>query len=174
MPTEFEPKAILHALNEHEVDYVVIGGVAGIAQGSVLPSFDLDIAYARDSTNLKKLAAVLREIGATSRGAPADLPFTPDARTLKSGSHFTFETPYGSFDILSDPSGAPKYPQLKSAAVTTQIDGENVLVASLDHLIAMKESTGREKDEYMARNTASSPTRSDYADAASNASPSRT
>jgi hypothetical protein len=151
VPTDFQPKAILHALNEHEVEYVVIGGLAGIAQGSVLPSFDLDIAYARDGTNLRRLAAVLREIGATLRGVPADVPFTPDARTLRSGSHFTFETLYGSFDILSDPSGAPKYPQLRSAAITAKIDEEDVLVASLDHLIAMKESTGREKDQYMAR-----------------------
>jgi hypothetical protein len=151
VPVEFRPKAILHALNEHEVDYVVIGGLAGIAQGSVLPSFDLDIAYARDDANLNRLAEVLTEIGATLRGAPGNLPFTPDVRTLRNGSRFTFETPYGSFDILSDPSGAPKYPQLKNAAVTTQIDGEEVLVASLDHLIAMKESTGRYKDQYMAK-----------------------
>ena len=151
MPAEFQPKAILHALNRHEVDFVVIGGLAGIAQGSVLPSFDLDIAHARDHANLERLAEMLLEVDATLRGAPADLPFTPDAETLESGSHFTFETRYGSLDILSDPSGAPKYPQLKREAVATEIDGERVLVASLDHLIAMKEATGREKDEYMAR-----------------------
>lgn len=148
---EFQPKAILETLNRYEVDFVVIGGLAAIAQGSVLPSFDLDIAYARHRANLDRLVRVLLEVGATLRGAPTDLPFKLDAETLENGGHFTFETRYGSFDLLSDPAGAPAYPQLKSAAVATEIDGEDVVVASLDHLIAMKEATGREKDKYMAR-----------------------
>jgi hypothetical protein len=151
VPAEFQPKALLNALSRHRVDFVVIGGLAGIAQGSVLPSFDLDVAYARDRENLERLAAMLLEVGATLRGAPADLPFTPDAKTIESGMHFTFDTPYGPFDILSDPAGAPRYGELKKAAVRTEIDGEQVLVASLDHLIAMKEASGREKDQYMAK-----------------------
>jgi hypothetical protein len=148
---EFRPKAILGALRRHQVDFVVIGGLAGIAQGSVLPSFDLDIAYARDRRNIERLAATLLELGATLRGAPPDVPFTPDAKTIERGMHFTFDTPYGSFDILADPDGAPRYPELVKAAVRAEIDGEQVLVASLDHLIAMKEATGREKDQYMAK-----------------------
>jgi hypothetical protein len=151
VPAEFRPKAILEALRRHQVDFVVIGGLAGIAQGSVLPSFDLDIAYARDRKNLERLAATLLELGATLRGAPADLPFTPDAKTIEGGMNFAFDTPYGSFDILSDPDGAPRYAELEKAAVRTELDGEQVLVASLDHLIAMKEASGREKDQYMAK-----------------------
>jgi hypothetical protein len=148
---EFKPKAILDALRRHRVDFVVIGGLAGIAQGSVLPSFDLDIAYARDRENFERLAATLVELGATLRGAPANLPFTPDAKTIESGMHFTFDTRYGSFDILADPDGAPRYRELKEAAVRTEIDGEEVLVASLDHLIAMKEASGCDRDQYMAK-----------------------
>src|SRR5438132_4402109 len=118
---DFRPKAILDALRRHEVDFVVIGGLAAIAQGSVLPSFDLDIAYARDRENLERLAATLLELGATVRGAPADLPFRPDAKTIESGMHFTFETPYGSFDILADPDGAPRYAELEKAAIRAEI-----------------------------------------------------
>ena len=36
-------------------------------------------------------------------------------------------------------------------ARSTEIEGEPVLIASLDHLIAMKEASGREKDQYMAK-----------------------
>ena len=151
MASDFQPKAILQRLNKHHVDYVLIGGLAAVAQGSAIATFDVDVAYARDRANLERLAGTLSEIGARLRGAPPDLPFTPDAETLQAGSHFTFETRYGSFDILSDPVGAPKYQQLRDAAVATEIDGEGVLVASLEHLIAMKEATGRNKDKYMAR-----------------------
>jgi hypothetical protein len=149
-PPEFRPKSILQTLRAHEVDFVLIGGLAGMAHGSTYPSFDVDIAYARDRANLGRLAAALRELDAKLRGAPEELPFLLDARTLESGAHFTFSTPHGSLDILDTPEGAPPYDQLKAAAVRAEIEGEPVLVASLDHLIAMKERAGRTKDTLMA------------------------
>lgn len=128
----------------------MVGGLAGMAHGSSFPTFDVDIAYGRVRANLERLAAALHELGATLRGAPEDVPFLLDARTLESGAHFTFSTPYGSLDILDRPDGAPLYDQLKTAAVHAEIEGESVLVASLDHLIAMKERAGRTKDKLMA------------------------
>jgi len=147
--SEFRPKVVLSTLLRHEVDFVVIGGMAAVAQGSALPTYDLDVAYGRDRRNLERLAAALNELQATLRGAPAGIPFLLDAKTLQNGSHFTFDTPYGPFDILSDPLG-PRYEALKKAAVKVEIEETPVLVASLDHLIGMKKATGRSKDEYMA------------------------
>jgi hypothetical protein len=147
---EFDPIPLLEVLARNAVDFVVIGGVAGGAHGSAYPTFDLDVAYARDRPNLERLAAALRELGATLRGAPPDLPFLLDAKTLENGSHLTFDTPRGGLDILSDPEGAPPYPQLKAAGKTETVAGYPVVVASLDHLIAMKEAAGRTKDKLMA------------------------
>ena len=149
-PPDFRPKSILRALIEHEVDFVLIGGLAGMAHGSSFPSFDVDIAYGRDRPNLERLASALRELGATLRGAPPDVPFQLDAKTLEAGAHFTFSTPFGALDILDRPDGAPPYEQLKSAATLAEIEGQRVRVASLDHLIAMKETAGRPKDKLMA------------------------
>jgi hypothetical protein len=142
---------MLRALTAHKVDFVVIGGLAGMARGSSYPSYDLDVAYARDRENLQRLAGALRELGATLRGAPSDLPFQLDADTLYQGSNFTFTTEWGPLDILGDPSGSPPYDQLRvGAGKPLSIDGEPVAVASLDHLIAMKEAAGRPKDKLMA------------------------
>lgn len=150
-PPEFRPRPILDALLAHQVDFVVIGGMAGILHGSAYVSFDLDIAYARDDQNLERLAAALEELDARLRGAPPDAPFILDARTLEAGVHFTFVTRYGSVDILTDPDGAPPYDELKRAAGEPKpLEGVLVHAASLDHLIAMKERTGRTKDKLMA------------------------
>jgi hypothetical protein len=69
---------------------------------------------------------------------------------LESGANFTFSTPLGALDILSDPTGAPPYARLKSAGTTVTLSGTEIVVASLDHLIAMKEAAGRPKDKLMA------------------------
>lgn len=146
----FRPDVMLAKLVEHGVEFVVVGGLAGVAQGSAYTTYDLDIAYTRAGDNLERLAAALRDLGARLRGAPAGLPFQLDATTLRAGSHFTFSTEYGSLDILLDPAGAPNYDALRAMAVPTEIAGVRVVVASLDHLIAMKEAAGRTKDKLMA------------------------
>jgi hypothetical protein len=128
----------------------VIGGVAGGSHGSAFGTFDVDVAYSRDRENLERLVAVLGELGATLRGAPADIPFQLDAKTLEYGANFTFETAHGSLDILSDPAGAPPYAELKARGTKIDVRGLPVVVASLDHLIAMKEAAGRPKDKLMA------------------------
>lgn len=118
--------------------------------GSSYPTYDLDLAYARGRENLEKIAEVLRTLNATLRGAPPDVPFLLDALTLEKGANFTFSTSLGDVDLLSDPSGAPPYEQLRAAATPIDIDGHEVYIASLDHLIAMKEAAGRTKDKLMA------------------------
>ncbi len=72
-------------------------------------------------------------------------------RPSRTDAHFTFETPYGALDILSDPDGAPRYDELKRAAGPPfDVEGVAIAVSSLDHLIAMKEAAGRPKDLLMA------------------------
>src|SRR5712692_8909836 len=143
----FDPVPLLAALAAAAVDFVVIGGVAGGSYGSAFGTFDVDVAYARDSENLERLAVVLQALGATRRGAPPGLPFTPDAKMLANGANFTFATRLGSLDVLADPAGAPPYRDLRASATTITISGHPVRVASLDHLIAMKEAAGRPKDK---------------------------
>lgn len=142
---------MLRVLVDHEVDFVVVGGLAGIARGSAFMTEDLDIAYARDPTNLERLAAALTVLNARLRNAPAEVPFLLDAETLKRGAHFTFETDLGPLDILDRPDGSPRYDELKRrAGEPLDVDGLPVLVASLDDLIAMKEATGRPRDQVVA------------------------
>jgi hypothetical protein len=134
---------------KHGVDFVVVGGMAGTVHGSSYPSYDLDIAYARDRANLERLVAALTEIGVTLRGAPSDLPFQLDVQTLTNGANFSFVTPYGDFDVLADAGGIRSYEELRSASRAEEISGLEVRIASLDHLIAMKRAANRTKDKVM-------------------------
>lgn len=142
-------RELFAVLARHGVEFVVVGGLAGLAHGSSYPTYDLDVAYARDRANLERLAAALGELDLTLRGAPSDLPFQVDAQTLENGANFTFDTEYGRFDILGDVPGVRSYEQLRSRSTPAEIEGTTVRVASLDHLIAMKRAANRTKDKLM-------------------------
>lgn len=142
-------RELLKPLTDHGVDFVVVGGMAGIAYGSNYPSFDLDVAYARDRANIGRLVKALEEIGVRLRGGPDDLPFVLDARAIENGANFTFITPHGDLDVLGDVAGIASYAELRASAVEKDVSGIPVRVASLDDLIAMKRAAGRTKDKLM-------------------------
>lgn len=144
-----QPEPLLRTLDQHGVDFVLVGGLAGLAHGSSYPTFDLDIAYSRDRHNLARLVEALREMGVTLRGAPVDLPFQLEVQTLANGANFTFDTEFGSFDILGDVAGMKSYEVLRRDSRIEEIFGIQVRVASIDHLIAMKRASNRAKDQLM-------------------------
>jgi hypothetical protein len=148
MSTSYEYLDALEMLAKHRVRFVLIGGVAGNLRGSTTVTQDVDVCYARDEENLERMAAALRELNARLRGAPPDVPFILDAKTLRMGDHFTFATDAGSLDILGHPSGVPGgYEELERASDPIQIaSGVTVQVASIDDLIRMKRTAGRPKD----------------------------
>jgi hypothetical protein len=149
--SEFQPRKQLETLVRHGVDFVLIGGMAGIARGSAYVTLDVDVAYDRSRENLERLAGALQELDTTLRGAPPGLPFVPDAAMLAGGANFAFDTRYGPLDVLADPAGAPSYEKLRhEAGEELLVEGVRIRVASLDHLIAMKEAAGRPKDQLMA------------------------
>ena len=80
------------------------------------------------------------------RGAPAGLPFILDARTIKQGLNFTFETDIGPLDLLGEIAGVGDYDVAVRQAVATEFFGHAVQILSLNHLIAAKRAAGRPKD----------------------------
>jgi predicted nucleotidyltransferase len=137
---------IAEHLQRHGVDFLVIGGQAAALFGSPHPTYDVDLCYRREPGNLKRLAEALRELHPTLRGAPPDLPFRIDDRSLALGSNFTFDTDLGPLDLLAhvEPLGA--YEDIAPRAARVRLDSIEVLVASLDDLIRIKRHIGRPKD----------------------------
>jgi hypothetical protein len=144
----YAPVEALEALVAQRVRFVVIGGFASQLRGSPSLTGDTDVCYARDRVNLERLARALRDLKASLRGAPEDVLFKLDSKTLEAGDHFTFDTTAGALDVLGHPSGIPGgYEELERAADQLEIaPGLAVQVASVDDIIRMKRAAGRPKD----------------------------
>jgi len=143
---EFRPAALLKRLVAHGVDFVVVGGIAMVGHGSARVTNDLDICYATDPANLEALGAAMTELGATLRGVEDDVPFTPDARTLRRTSILSLDSSDGPIDLLVGPAGVPSYEAIRTRADRVTLDGVSLLIASLDDLEAMKRAADRDKD----------------------------
>jgi hypothetical protein len=146
VPPELDVSGLLVRLASADVDFVVLGGVAVIAHGYVRNTEDLDISYASDADNLEALGGVLLDLGARLRAIDEDIPFIPDARTLRRTQILTLDTPLGGLDLLANPDGSPGYAALKANAERIDFDGFEVRIAGIEDLLAMKRAAGRLKD----------------------------
>lgn len=140
------PTRLLVKLADAGVDFVVIGGIAVVVQGHIRTTRDLDITYGTSPGNLEALGQALVGLDARLRGVTEVVPFVPDGRTLRGAELLTLETSDGSLDLLAAPPGAPPYPKLRSRAERVDIEDRDVLIASIEDLVAMKRAAGRPRD----------------------------
>jgi hypothetical protein len=142
----FDAEGAIKHLCAHQVDFVVIGGLAMIAQGSAYITVDLDICYARTAENIGKLAQALASANAYLRGVPPGLPFHFDVPTIQAGLNFTLATDFGDVDVLGEVAGIGGYAEVVAQSVEKEMYGHRVRVLTLDGLIAAKKAAGRTKD----------------------------
>ena len=148
LPVEFDAEAIVRVLNEHAVEYVLIGGLACVLHGAPIGTVDVDITPARSEANLARLAAALRELDARLRvpGKPEPVEVPLDARTFRLMRTVTFRTRAGDLDVALLPDGTDGYADLVRGRVEITIDDVVFPVASLADVIRSKAAAARPKD----------------------------
>ena len=144
--TEAELEKFLRELHERGVKFIIIGGMAAIAQGSAYLTADLDLCYSRDKENLEKIAKSLEPFHPVLRDAPANLPFNCDAATLSSGLNFTLATDFGDLDLFGEVMGLGSYDEVLTYSEELDLFGIRCWVLTLEGLIKAKEACGRAKD----------------------------
>jgi hypothetical protein len=142
----FDYLALLDALVDGEVEFIVVGGVAAACHGAARATYDIDVVYERSDANLAKIVRALRPHAPYLRGAPPGLPFIFDERTLRNGLNFTFSTTRGDLDLLGEVTGGGGYAALVAHSTTAEIHGRSCRVVDLDTLIHLKRAAGRVKD----------------------------
>lgn len=143
----FQPIEILRLLVEHDVDFVLIGGLAATVHGSPFATFDVDVVPRRTPPNLERLSEALQALAARVYvSAEETLGFSHDGHSLADVEVWNLSTRFGGLDITFVPSGTAGYADLAERAERLDLGGIRVDVAALEDVIRSKSAAGRERD----------------------------
>ena len=140
-----EAENILRALLEHDVEFVLIGGLAVQTHGHVRTTNDADLIPAPDPANLGRLADALSSLGARVLN-PGHEEDSVDALILPKATIWQFATRDGGIDVMNEVPGGRSYRDLRERALLVRLGDLQVPVVSLDDLIQMKLARGSPLD----------------------------
>ena len=116
--------AICRVLIEHDVRFVIIGGMAGRLHHTGHVTVDVDICPSTDVANLDRLAAALAGLGARLRVSrdPDGVPFEPHTDMLRQVELMTLITEHGPLDLCLPRTDSPTASQ---ASVSTPLSSRS-------------------------------------------------
>ena len=143
MAGEFDPYALLKALERQRVTYVLIGGLGRVLHGSGEVTDGVDVVPSTREENLRRLGLALEELNARRPdGKPAVL-----GRDLVGRGVLEVETDVGELKIVPQPAGTHGYDDLRRRAERPPLgQGLRPAVASLDDHVRMLAALDREQD----------------------------
>jgi hypothetical protein len=130
-------------------EFVVVGGLAAVAQGAPLTTLDLDIVHRRTPENVDRLVALLERYHARYRGRPGGLPLPIDKRALLGTGHSLFMTDLGPLDLLGAIEEGLDYDQLLGRSRRADIASHAVHVLDLAEIVRLKRESTHPKDQAM-------------------------
>jgi predicted nucleotidyltransferase len=136
---------VLRRLAANDVEFIVVGLMAGVLRGAPVMTADLDLVHRRSPDNVARLLTVLGELDAVYRHDARQL--RPAESQLMSPGHQLLKTTHGDVDCLGTVANGLRYEDLLERAPELDLgDGLHVKVIDLATLIELKQAAGRPKD----------------------------
>jgi predicted nucleotidyltransferase len=141
--------AILRALREGGVDFILVGGLSAVLNGAPAQTYDVDIVHSREAANVERLTKVLESLDAIFRIQP-ERRIRPAPSHLAGAGHLNLITKFGPLDLLGTIGRDLDYRALlPHSSEKIVAEGVTIRVLDLETLIAIKEELGGEKDRAM-------------------------
>lgn len=131
-------REFLRSLNDHGVEYLVIGGHAVAFHGYPRATADLDVWVGVHPDNAARLVKALREFGFDLPELNIDLFLRPD-RIIRMG------VPPNRIEIQTGIDGV-NFADCRPRGIDSELDGLRIPFISLADLKANKRASGRNKD----------------------------
>lgn len=144
---------IVRALNDHQVQYLIVGGLAVVAHGYVRFTADVDLVLAVDQENLSRAVQAVRSLDYRPRAPVAIEQFIDPAMRTKWAveknmvvfSLFSPLHPATEIDLFLEPP--VDFSKAYAAAMAVEVaPGVRATFCSLDDLIQMKQLAARSRD----------------------------
>ncbi len=133
------------------VEFVIVGGYAGIVHGCTYMTQDVDVCCDFSPANLLALQKALSSLHPVHRMTPGRKPLELTAENAGEFPNLYLDTDLGHLDCLSEIQGLGGYEQVKRASVSIEVEGRQVRVLSIDALITAKEAMNRPRDREAVR-----------------------
>jgi len=137
---------ILRVLTRHDVEFILVGGVAAILEGAPVSTFDLDIVVPAASENHPRLLAAFRELNARYLD-PAGRHIVPEESHLASLRIHRLITDHGPLDVMQSIGNGLTYADLVAETREYDVGGTTVRALKLEKIILSKEQANRDKDK---------------------------
>ena len=144
---------LFKALNDADVQYIIVGGLATVLHGYARLTADIDLVINLDQPEAKRAVAAILESGLKPR-LPVDPMQLTDKATRESWINdknmvvFSFYDPNNPLLVLDIFLREPfPFSEMAQRVVPMDIGGITVPVCAIQDLIAMKTDSGRAKDE---------------------------
>lgn len=144
-PKQADLAALIGALVERSVEFIVVGGGAAVLHGAPITTRDLDVVPRRTPENSERLMAVVAELGAYI-DEPAGRRLSPRASDFLGVGQLNLLTEHGPLDVLCQLHDGRGYDELVGH-VEQMSDGDlTITVLDLPTLIEVKADAGRARD----------------------------
>lgn len=140
---------LLAELAAARIEFVVVGGLAAVAQGAPITTMDLDVVHRRTAENVDALVALLERHHARYRGRPGGAPLPINRAGLLGLGHALFMTDLGPFDLLGAIEEGLDYDALLPRSRRADIAGHPVHVLDLAEIVRLKRASSHPKDKAM-------------------------
>jgi hypothetical protein len=138
---------LLKRLSTAGVDFVVIGGFAGVIHGCTMVTEDIDVCCDFKPANLLKLQEALENLHPVHRMTPNKIPLKLTEENCKNLKNLYLDTDLGQLDCVNYVQGVGDFAKVKAQSTSVAADDVSYLVLNLDGLIDAKKSMGRPRDK---------------------------
>ncbi len=142
---------LLERLVDAGVDFVLVGGYAGVVYGCTYVTQDVDICCDFSAVNLLALQEALSGLHPVHRMTPNRKPLDLTASNAAEFNNLYLDTDLGPINCLSEIQGLGGYDQVVRVSAPIDVEGRRLRVLTIDALIVTKETMNRARDREAVR-----------------------
>lgn len=137
---------LIERLVTNGVDFVIVGGVAGVVHGCTYVTQDVDICCDFSPANLFALQRAISDLNPVHRMTPKRKKLKLTEETCRHFKNLYLDTSEGQLDCLSFVDGVGDYSVAKEQSELIEVEDTKMRVLSLDALIRAKKAMNRPRD----------------------------